>query len=57
VRGVDVDESITCIDCGGVAHLISFAPEAGWQPGDVLVYRCSDCLDRWDIVIPDADDD
>ncbi len=45
-----MDETITCVECGGTAHLISFEPEEGFAPGDVLVYRCSDCLDRWDVV-------
>jgi hypothetical protein len=51
----DVDAVITCIDCGGRAHLISYRPEDGWQPGDLVVYRCEDCLDRWDLVVPDED--
>jgi hypothetical protein len=55
---VDVDETITCVDCGGIAHLLTRPPEWGWQPGDLLVYRCEDCLDRWDLVVlDDATDD
>jgi hypothetical protein len=52
----DVDPIITCIDCGGRAHLISHPPEDGWQPGDLLVYRCEDCMDRWDLLVPDPED-
>jgi hypothetical protein len=52
----DVDPIITCIDCGGRAHLISHPPEDGWQPGDLLVYRCEDCMDRWDLIVPDPED-
>jgi hypothetical protein len=48
-------ESIVCVDCGGPAHLISFAPESGWVVGDVVTYRCRDCRDRWDLVL-DVDD-
>jgi len=44
---------IDCIDCGGRAHLLTLPPEFGWAPGDLLVYRCEDCLDRWDLVVPD----
>jgi hypothetical protein len=52
------DLVITCIDCGGRAHLLT-APrddpeDAGveeWAPGDIVAYRCEDCLDRWDIVL------
>jgi hypothetical protein len=46
--------TITCVDCGGVAHLIS-APRpdedatTGFRSGDILAYRCEDCLDRWDV--------
>ena len=53
------EESITCIDCGGTAHLITHLPGPEEEPlrsGDVLVYRCSDCMDRWDIEVPDLDD-
>lgn len=53
-----VDETIICVDCGGTAHLLSYAPHEGWEPGDVVAYRCADCLDRWDIVLElDEDDD
>ncbi|MGH9227632.1 MAG: hypothetical protein ACRD07_02690 [Acidimicrobiales bacterium] len=50
---MEVDEIITCVDCGGRAHLLGEPPEWGWQPGNLLVYRCEDCLDRWDVVVPD----
>jgi hypothetical protein len=53
--------TIVCVDCGGTAHLLSFVPEDGFQPGDVVAYRCADCLDRWDVVVPqeeaEVDDD
>ena len=63
---LEPDPIITCIDCGGRAHLLTqpdVDPEDGlsavWQPGDVVAYRCEDCLDRWDIVLEDdsADDE
>ena len=45
-------ESITCVDCGGTCHLLTHPPEDNlWQVGDVVAYRCSDCLDRWDLVL------
>lgn len=54
----EVDAVITCIDCGGRAHLISYPPEErDWAPGDLIVYRCEDCLDRWDLVVPGEDED
>jgi hypothetical protein len=50
------ETEIDCIDCGGRCHLISYAPELGWRPGDLVTYRCRDCLDRWDLILPSADD-
>jgi hypothetical protein len=54
------DLVITCVDCGGRAHLITqrrVDPEdAGadtWHAGDIVTYRCEDCLDRWDLVLDD----
>jgi len=48
------EPTIVCIDCGGRCHLLSYAPEDGrWEPGDIVAYRCEDCLDRWDVVLPD----
>ena len=44
---------IDCIDCGGRAHLISKPDDFGWSPGQVVTYRCEDCLDRWDLLIPE----
>jgi hypothetical protein len=48
------EETIDCIDCGGRCHLLTTWPaDDPPMPGDILVYRCEDCLDRWDIVIPE----
>lgn len=52
--GVYAPESIVCVDCGGVCHLLTppYQDEdghVGFRPGDIVAYRCSDCLDRWDI--------
>ena len=50
------EQTITCIDCGGVCHLLSTWPDDDPpMPGDIMVYRCSDCLDRWDLELPDED--
>jgi hypothetical protein len=55
---VRVDEVITCIDCGGQAHLLTTWPDDDPpQPGDVMSYRCADCNDRWDLVLPEEDDE
>lgn len=57
---LEPDPVITCIDCGGRAHLLTLPdvdPEDAaaqmWRPGDVVTYRCEDCLDRWDLVLDD----
>ena len=51
-------ESITCVQCGGTAHLISFLPpDEDLEPGAALAYRCADCLDRFDVVWEEEDDD
>lgn len=48
--------SITCVDCGGNAYLLTPAPEDNtWYPGDVVAYRCKDCLDRWDLELTEED--
>jgi len=53
-----VDEVITCVDCGGRAHLLTTWPDDDPpQPGDVLSYRCADCNDRWDLVVPEPESD
>jgi len=51
------EEIIDCIDCGGRAHLLTYPREDGrWEPGDLVTYRCEDCLDRWDLLLPEAED-
>ena len=57
---LEPDPVITCIDCGGRAHLLSkphVDPEDGSAPAlggrRHRRYRCADCLDRWDLVLED----
>jgi hypothetical protein len=53
-----VPDTITCIDCGGPARLLTtWDDENPARPGDLAVYRCVECLDRWDVVIPGEDGD
>ena len=55
---MEVEALIVCVDCGGRCHLISHAPpDVGFQPGDIVAYRCEDCWDRWDLVVQDPADD
>ena len=54
---LEPDQEITCIDCGGRAFLLTHPPEDGiWDPGEIVAYRCGDCLDRWDIVLGDEEE-
>lgn len=51
------EPTIECVDCGGRCHLLTTAREDGdWYPGDIVAYRCVDCRDRWDLVLPGEDD-
>ena len=54
--GVEVEPEILCVECGGRCHLLGHPPHEGFQPGDVVAYRCADCLDRFDLVVPDIED-
>ncbi|MHB1785837.1 MAG: hypothetical protein ACYCS7_06765 [Acidimicrobiales bacterium] len=52
------EESIICVDCGGVCHLLTtIRPDELPEPGDVVAYRCSDCNDRWDLVVGEPGQD
>lgn len=53
---MEAPEGFTCVDCGGRTRLLSHRPEEGWEPGDVVAYRCPDCGERFDVVL-DGDDD
>ena len=46
--------TITCVECGGIAHLLTgFPPDDPPRPGDIIPYRCEDCMERFDIVHED----
>jgi hypothetical protein len=56
--GPGPDQEIDCIDCGGRCHLLSSWPaDDPPQPGDIMVYRCSECGDRWDLVLAEERDE
>jgi hypothetical protein len=49
-------ETITCVECGGVAHLLTRLPDDDpLDEGYPVAYRCSDCLDRFDVVWEETD--
>jgi hypothetical protein len=52
---VPVPTTIDCVECGGLAFLVGDEPEMGWAEGDLLVYRCRDCSDRFDLVVEAGD--
>ena len=52
---MDVPDTITCVDCGEKAFRLTEPPEDGFEPGDIVAYRCRGCNDRWDIVVEDDD--
>lgn len=44
-------ESIDCVECGGVAHLISYLPDdEDLEEGYPVAYVCTDCNHRHDLV-------
>ena len=50
-------DTITCIECEGVAHLLSYLPtDEDLEPGTAVAYRCEDCMDRFDVVWDEPDD-
>jgi len=52
-----VPTTIVCVECGGIAHLVSFEPHEGWEPGAIVAFACEDCDHRHDLVIDDTADD
>ena len=52
---MDVPDRIVCVECGGAAHLVSFPPHEGWEPGQVVTFACEDCDHRLDVILDEAD--
>ena len=51
-----IAERISCMECGGTAVLAATpGPDEMIEAGDVLVYRCPDCCQRWDVVVDEDD--
>ena len=54
---VDAPGTIICVECGELAHLASHPrPDEDFEAGQSVVYLCSDCGLRLDVVL-DADGD
>jgi len=54
---MDTPTEITCPECQGTVHRVSFPPEEGFEPGDVVAYVCEDCGARFDIVVEETEDE
>jgi hypothetical protein len=53
---VPIATRIDCMECGGTAHLAQpIGPEDEIEAGDVVVYLCGECAQRWDVVVDEAD--
>lgn len=50
-----VPTEITCVECGGTAHRVSYEPHEGFEPGQIVVFACEDCNHRLDVVIDEAE--
>ena len=51
-----ISEHIACMECGGTAHLAqALDPEITIEAGDVMVYLCGNCNQRWDVVVDEDD--
>jgi hypothetical protein len=51
-----ISEQIACMECGGTAYLVqALDPEIPVVAGDVMVYVCGDCNQRWDVVVDEND--
>ena len=54
---MEPEKTITCVECGGTAHLLSHRPaDDPFEPGDVVAYSCSDCNHRLDIVLEEDEE-
>jgi hypothetical protein len=51
-----VAATLPCVDCDGTLHLLTvIEDEVPLIEGEVLVYRCDSCLERFDVVVSESD--
>jgi hypothetical protein len=53
---MDAPTEMACLECQGTANRMSFPPDEGFEPGDVVAYVCEDCGHRFDVVVPEEDE-
>lgn len=56
MQGMEAEPEIICVECGGRCYRLSHRPPDGFEPGDFVAYRCPECLDRFDLQLPEFDD-
>jgi hypothetical protein len=45
------DITMPCVDCDGTLHLLTLIEdEVPLQSGEVLIYRCDSCMERFDVI-------
>lgn len=50
--------TITCVECGGTAHLASYAaPDEPAQAGDIVAYVCDECGHRLDVELAEEEEE
>jgi len=51
-------DTITCVECGGIAHLSSYLPEdETFDDAYPIAYTCQDCNHRHDLIWADDKED
>jgi predicted nucleic acid-binding Zn ribbon protein len=51
-----IETVIDCCDCGGRCYVVQPWPDDDPPvAGDIVTYRCAECGDRWDLVVPEDD--
>lgn len=51
-----IPTQMPCVDCDGKLHLLTIIEdEVPLEPGEILVFRCDSCLERFDIVWEETD--
>lgn len=55
---MDVPDQIFCVECQGTCHRLTQRPhDDPFLPGDFVAYRCADCMERFDMVLGNDDDE